>query len=109
VPDFPAGICGRRSSPVFLRRSRGRDSFPSGKRTQYGWLRVKTIEPSPFNKLIIVDYAWADPGEKIRTGQRKSGGGGETVAAPSTAALGLLAFGSRGVAVLRAAQEAATH
>jgi hypothetical protein len=46
-----------------------------------------------------VDYAWADPDESIKTGQKRSSQ--LTKAVPKTGSLGLLALGGAGLIVWR--------
>jgi hypothetical protein len=82
--------------------------FDIGKGTQYGWMRVRTVEKAPYDRLIIVDYAWADPGETIETGQGRSRGQ-ESAAAPAAGSLGLLAYGARGLEAARGARTAGTN
>ena len=57
---------------------------------QYGWMRVygnsNTID------FKVIDYAWADPGEPIKTGQTSSNGDQVNVV-PDQGSLGLLALG----------------
>ena len=62
---------------------------------QYGWVRVKMagLEGNPFK---VLDYAYADPGEPIRTGQRSS-----DVKAPTKGSLGWPAAGAVGLLVWR--------
>lgn len=79
--------------------------FDIGNGIQYGWARIKT-RGQPYNKFILVDYAWADPGEAISTGQKQSRTttasdrkekNATTSADAVPPALGLLAFGGAGV------------
>src|SRR5438094_7781449 len=37
---------------------------------QYGWARVQKSGPPPY-RFRLVDYAWGDPGDRIRTGQKR--------------------------------------
>lgn len=71
--------------------------FDVGNGTQYGWIRIKTIQTGPSNKLVVEDYAWADPGEPILTGQKTE----SDSAAPDQGSLGLLALGAAGLAAWR--------
>ena len=76
--------------------------FNTGKGTQYGWARIKTTNGDN-NRIrdLIQDYAWGDPGDRIRTGQTSSDE--NTVAAVSeSGSLGLLALGSQGLDAWRA-------
>ena len=43
--------------------------FNSGAGMQYGWVRIKWGGCSA-NKFILKDYAWGDPGDKIKAGQK---------------------------------------
>lgn len=79
--------------------------FNTGEGVQYGWVRIRTTQGGGVNRLEIIDYAWADPGEPILTGQTQEGVAPEADAAEeSTAAkparkgsLGLLALGAIGL------------
>ena len=42
--------------------------FDNGAGTQYGWARVR-MAGCPNNNFELIDYAYADPGERIRAGQ----------------------------------------
>ena len=61
---------------------------------EYGWARIRTTG-APDYKLIVVDYAWADPGEKITVGQMSSGE--KATAVKRGGSLGLLAAGGVGL------------
>jgi hypothetical protein len=78
-------------------------TFDSGKGSQFGWARVKT-DGAPGYRFILLDYAWADPGESIQTGQRRSLGEMATVS--DRGSLGLLALGSVGLIAWRQRQRA---
>ena len=69
--------------------------FNTGAGTQYGWVRMK-IQPDPLVGMKVRDYAWADPGEPIKTGQTSSSGG-RAAALPDEGSLGLLALGGAGL------------
>lgn len=69
-------------------------TFDSGNGPQYGWARIRT-KGAPDYRFVLIDYAWADPGESIQTGQRHSSD--PMVAVPDRGSLGLLAFGGAGV------------
>jgi len=47
----------------------------------------------------MVEYAWADPGERIKTGQ--TSGRPKFVSASASGSLGLLALGAKGLIALR--------
>ena len=71
--------------------------FDSGLGKQYGWVRLR-VQPNHghFFNVVILDYAWGDPGDPILTGQRSSSG--EMVdATPLNGSLGLLALGGVGL------------
>jgi hypothetical protein len=65
--------------------------FNSGSGLQYGWIRVTMAGP-PLNGFLVTGYAYADPGEPIRAGQRSSN---EMV--PEEGSLGWLALGAVGL------------
>ena len=64
--------------------------FNGGAGTQYGWVRLDMNSPAAANSFTIVDYAYADPGEMIATGQ-----------IPEPGTLGLLALGAVGLLAWR--------
>ncbi|MGH8094270.1 MAG: hypothetical protein ACREIF_12495 [Chthoniobacterales bacterium] len=64
----------------------------------YGWARVK-LSGAPRYRFELVDYAWADPGEGLRTGQRRSHTQAE--ATTKCGSLGLLAVGGAGLKAWR--------
>jgi hypothetical protein len=84
---------------------------------QYGWVRIKwggcTFGKSLVNKFILMDYAWGDPGDKIKAGQKGPHDDDTQVepqpvkkpaAAPqadSQGSLGLLALGAVGLRAWR--------
>jgi hypothetical protein len=68
--------------------------FDRGAGIQYGWARIRT-NGAPRYDFILVDYAWADPGESLQTGQKRSADQAEMV--PKSGSLGLLAFGAQGL------------
>jgi hypothetical protein len=47
--------------------------FNSGPGVQYGWMRIRWggCGYPGVNKYIVKDYAWGDPGDQIKTGQRQ--------------------------------------
>lgn len=69
-------------------------TFDTGAGPQYGWARIRT-DGDPTYRFILLDYAWADPGEKIQTGQKRSSR--QTTAVPIKGSLGLLAMGGVGL------------
>jgi hypothetical protein len=66
--------------------------FNGGAGVEYGWARL-TMAGAPTNSFILVDYAWADPGESITAGQQ--------VQVPEPGSLGLLALGGVGLLAWR--------
>jgi hypothetical protein len=88
-------------------------TFDTGAGPQYGWARIKT-SGEPKYRFILHDYAWADPGESIQTGQKRSGADpGESIqtsqkgssrqmtTVPDRGSLGLLALGAAGLIASR--------
>ena len=94
------GIIGLGPNGYFAERGRGfiGFEFSTGAGRQYGWVRVKTSGEDE-NNFIVLDYAWADPGEQIQTGQKKSQV--NTQAVTKTGSLGLLATGATGLTAWR--------
>jgi hypothetical protein len=90
----------------FLPRGQGMAAFmfDTGKGPQYGWVRIRTTVGGGYNQMEVIDYAWADPGEPILTGQKK-----EEVdpgaAVTESGSLGLLALGSAGLLAWRKRRE----
>ena len=64
--------------------------FDGGSGTQYGWIRLQMNGAANGNTFTLVDFAFADPGEQIATGQ-----------IPEPGSLGLLALGATGLLVWR--------
>jgi hypothetical protein len=76
-------------------------SFNNGAGRQYGWARVRTPGPPYFRaRFLLVDYAWGDPGDQVRTGQT-SLAGDQAEAIPDQGSLGLLALGGAGLMASR--------
>jgi hypothetical protein len=69
--------------------------FNNGAGLQYGWARVR-ISGEPENAFKVLGYAYADPGEPIRAGQRSS-----DERAPDEGSLGWLALGAIGLLTWR--------
>ncbi len=67
-------------------------NFDVGNGVQYGWVRIKTVVGGHQNKLLLVDYAWAD--------QTRSAAN-ETAAVTENGSLGLLALGATGLVAWR--------
>ncbi|MEO8439316.1 MAG: PEP-CTERM sorting domain-containing protein [Spartobacteria bacterium] len=64
--------------------------FDVGDGTQYGWARLE-MDGAKLNSYTFVDYAFADPGQTLRTGQVPESG----------SSLGMLALGAAGLLALR--------
>ncbi len=73
--------------------------FDIGKGSQYGWVRIRTLGGRK-HPIEVIDYAWADPGEPISTGQKKERSEANEKVTQS-GSLGLLALGSLGLAAWR--------
>jgi hypothetical protein len=67
--------------------------------SQYGWARVKKSGP-PDYRFRLMDYAWGDPGDPIKTGQTSSAGN-MVDAVTESGSVGLLALGAAGLVVWR--------
>ena len=79
--------------------------FDVGNGIQYGWARLR-MTGAPENGFIVVEYAWADPGERIEVGQTRANGGEGNAVSPS-GSLGLLALGAAGLEAWRDQRRAA--
>ena len=81
--------------------------FNTGNGLQYGWVRINPqFFKSGFDTLYrftIEDYAWGDPGDRIKAGQKHSLRA-EADAAPASGSLGLLAVGATGLKAWRASR-----
>jgi hypothetical protein len=71
--------------------------FNKGPGMQYGWARLRMPGP-PYLEVdfLLVDYAWGDPGDRVKAGQ-KSLPGDQVKAVPDQGSLGLLALGGAGL------------
>jgi hypothetical protein len=76
--------------------------FNTGDGVQYGWARIKTTGANR-NAFIVLDYAWGDPGDSIRTGQRHDADP-QPQQAPASGSLALLALGGAGLVAWRRAR-----
>jgi len=75
--------------------------FNNGAGMQYGWVRVRMPGPIYFQaRFLLVDCAWGDPGDQVRTGQT-SLAGDQVEAVPDQGSLGLLALGGAGLMAWR--------
>jgi MYXO-CTERM domain-containing protein len=68
--------------------------FNNGAGEQYGWIRVR-MGGAPGNTFGVVDYAYGDPGEVVRAGQKMSH------SSPGLESLGGLALGAAGLLAWR--------
>jgi hypothetical protein len=84
--------------------------FDNGAGMQYGWARLKLVYPccGAAYGFTLVDYAWGDPGDTIRTGQRSSAGDMVDTVTDS-GSLGLLALGGAGLLAWRKRRGQATQ
>ncbi len=74
--------------------------FDGGSGLQYGWARIHA-DGQPGNSFTLIDYAFADPGERIRAGQTSAS------VPESGGSLGLLALGCAGLLAWRARRQQA--
>jgi len=83
--------------------------FNNGDGMQYGWIRVKMPGPEYFEaRFQLVDYAWGDPGDRIKAGQTSSAGA-QVAPIPNQGSLGLLALGGTGLLAWRRQRRARLH
>jgi hypothetical protein len=87
--------------------------FNNGAGIQYGWARV-WMRGHPENAFKVIDYAYADPGEPIRAGQRSSDEqasdqGSTDEQAPDQGSLGGLALGAVGLLAWRKSRSRAAR
>ncbi len=75
--------------------------FDVGNGVQYGWARV-SVRGLTLANFGVLDYAYADPGEPILAGQKKSERDAGPVAEES---LGALALGAAGLLAWRRRRE----
>jgi len=80
--------------------------FNSGAGTQYGWARVRMAGCDRNNGFKLIEYAYADPGERIRAGQGipRAGEDGQDMSdeqGPEEGSLGWLAVGAVGLLAWR--------
>jgi hypothetical protein len=82
-------------------------AFSHGAGLHYGWARVQTSGP-PDYRFVLVDYAWGDVGDRIKTGQRSSSGDMVDTVTDS-GSVGLLALGAAGLVAWRKQRGQATR
>ena len=70
--------------------------FNNGAGTQYGWARVRMGGNENENAFILLGYAYGDPGEPVRAGQRWPND-----QSPDQGSLGGLALGAVGLLAWR--------
>jgi len=78
--------------------------FNSGAGIQYGWARVRMGGASRSNGFLLIDYAYADPGQGIRAGEgipRAGEDGQDMSEGPDEGSLGGLALGAVGLLAWR--------
>jgi hypothetical protein len=78
-------------------------AFNNGSGKQYGWARVEMGGEEHKNNFKVLDYAYADPGEPIKAGQRSE----EPVSGMDS--LGLLAAGAVGLQAWRRSRRGNEH
>ena len=81
--------------------------FDVSKGVQYGWVRLRTGKDGTRTNahVTVLDYAFADPGEPIRAGQRST----RDLEATDQGSLGLLALGAAGLTAWRQARQNAAR
>ena len=80
---------------------------------QYGWIRVR-MTGAPQNGFVLLDYAYADPGEPIQAGQTSSAEqardqGSTDAHVPKEGSLGGLALGAVGLLAWRKSRSRAAR
>lgn len=75
--------------------------FDHGAGPQYGWARVGILGRGRTD-YIVLDYAYGDPGEKVKPGQTSS-----SSSLPNEGSLGLLAMGGAGLFLWRKSRKRA--
>jgi hypothetical protein len=80
--------------------------FNNGAGVQYGWARIKISGP-PHYDFVLLDYAYADPGERLRAGQTLEDTSSDEQA-PDQGSLGGLALGAVGLLAWRKSRKSLT-
>ena len=80
--------------------------FNNGAGVQYGWARIKMKEGRS-NNFTLLDYAYADPGERLTAGQTSQGTLSDEQA-PNQGSLGWLALGAVGLLAWRKSRKSLT-
>ena len=81
--------------------------FNNGAGVQYGWARIKMKGGGPAQHFILLDYAYADPGERLTAGQTSEGILSDEQA-PDQGSLGGLALGAVGLLAWRKSRKSLT-
>lgn len=77
--------------------------FNNGAGIQYGWARINIKEGGRSKTFTLVDYAYADPGERLMTGQTSEG-----ILSAEEGSLGGLALGAVGLLAWRRSRKSLT-
>jgi hypothetical protein len=80
--------------------------FNNGAGVQYGWARIKMLGV-PHYDFALLDYAYADPGERLRAGQTVDDTSSDEQA-PDQGSLGGLALGAVGLLAWRKSRKSLT-
>jgi len=80
--------------------------FNNGAGVQYGWARIK-ISGVPHYDFVLLDYAYADPGERLTAGQTLENTSSDEQA-PDQGSLGGLALGAVGLLAWRKSRKSLT-
>ena len=80
--------------------------FNSGAGVQYGWARIK-MSRVPHYDFMLLDYAYADPGERLTAGQTLENTSSDEQA-PDQGSLGGLALGAVGLLAWRKSRKSLT-
>lgn len=80
--------------------------FNNGAGVQYGWARIK-IKSGRASDFTLLDYAYADPGERLTAGQTSEGTLNDDQA-PDEGSLGGLALGAVGLLAWRKSRKSLT-
>jgi MYXO-CTERM domain-containing protein len=80
--------------------------FNNGAGVQYGWARIKISGVSHYD-FVLLDYAYADPGERLTAGQTLENTSSDEQA-PDQGSLGGLALGAVGLLAWRKSRKSLT-
>ncbi len=100
-PQHAHGLLVRNGDPHQWNPSEGFIGFrfKNGAGVQYGWARIK-MKGVPYYNFMLLDYAYADPGEGLRAGQTLENTLSDEQA-PDQGSLGGLALGAVGLLAWR--------